>query len=215
MKQVALVSATINTINPIIESISGLKEVRFVNYLDGYLMDKVRREGAVTEESENRMRTMIENAWKDGVDGIIVTCTIFSSRIKQFQKMIPIPIIGADTAMMEKAGKEGGKIALLFTLDKTEKPSRELLEHYCNLSGKPFTIQCFLMENAWKAIQKGNPEEHNALIRKKVEELDNDFDQIILAQVSMAPAVKNLRKEHAEIRTSPVIAFETLMEQIK
>ena len=78
-KQIALVSVTLNAVNPMTEYLSGRDpELHLVNYLDSYLLEKVGNEGGINDSSVRRMFDMLSTACADGADGVILTCTIFS-----------------------------------------------------------------------------------------------------------------------------------------
>lgn len=53
--------------------------------------------------------------------------------------------------------------------------------------------------------------EHNRSICEKIKELSNQYDQIILAQMSMADAPAQEIENRARIYTSPAAACETIL----
>ena len=81
--------------------------------------------------------------------------------------MFSAPIVAADQAMMEQAGKEGGRIALLCTFEGTREISYQLLKLYCELSRKSYEIVPFVLKEAYEEAQKSNLEVHNQMIREK------------------------------------------------
>lgn len=214
MKRIALVSVTLNAVNPMTEYLSGLEDVHVVNYLDSYILEKVRREGKVTDDCMHRMVSMIAHACEDGADGIIITCTIFSAYVEYFRKMFSVPIIGADTAMMELVGKKGGRTAMLCTFDGTEKPSADLLKSCFEKYGSSYELETFVLNEAYEAAQKMQIGRHNELIREKILELEEQFDNIVLAQISMSGAAIGLETNHAKVYTSPSAAYETLKKEL-
>ena len=121
--------------------------------------------------------------------------------------------------MMEQAGKEGGRIALLCTFEGTREISYQLLKLYCELSGKSYEIVPFALKEAYEEAQKSNLEAHNLeghnqMIREKILEIEGDYDQIVLAQMSMADSAAGLETRRARVLTSPAAAYETVMEEI-
>jgi len=72
MKIIALVSVTLNAVNPMTQYLKQYAgDISVVNYLDSYLLDKVNRGGTITDESMGRMFQMLTRACVDGADGII------------------------------------------------------------------------------------------------------------------------------------------------
>ena len=69
-KQIALVSVTLNAVNPMTEYLSSRDpELHLVNYLDSYLLEKVGNEGGINDSSVRRMFDMLSTACADGADG--------------------------------------------------------------------------------------------------------------------------------------------------
>lgn len=215
MKKIALVSVTLNAVNPMTAYLSEMSEIHVVNYLDSYILEKVRNEGKVTDDCMRRMFSMLAQACEDGADGIIITCTIFSAYVEQFQKLLSVPVIGADTAMMEMVGIRGGKTAMLCTFKGTEKPSANLLRNCFEVHKSSYELETFVLEEAYEAAQHMDLEKHDCLIKEKIQELDDRFDNIILAQISMSNAAKGLETNHAKIFTSPAAAYETLKSKFR
>lgn len=89
-KQIALVSVTLNAVNPMTEYLSSRDpELHLVNYLDSYLLEKVGNEGGINDSSVRRMFDMLSTACADGADGVILTCTIFSPYVQYFPACCP------------------------------------------------------------------------------------------------------------------------------
>lgn len=206
MKQIALVGVTMNSIPPMMRALEG-KEVKAVHYLDSYILEKNRKAGHMTDDCMRRMVNMVAHACEDGADGVIITCTIFSKYVSYFREMFSAPIVAADQAMMEQAGKAGGRIALLCTFEGTREISYQL-------SRKSYEIVPFVLKEAYEEAQKSNLEGHNQMIREKILEIEGDYDQIVLAQMSMADSAAGLETRRARVLTSPAAAYETVMEEI-
>ncbi len=210
MKKIALINITPNSISPMMDCISRYPDIKPVQYLDSTILDEIRKEDRITDRCMGRMLSMITKACVDGAEGIILTCTMFSKYVGLFRKLFSVPIVGADVAMMEDAGKSGGNIALLCTFEGTREVSTKLLEKYCKASGNPYTIDTYVLQEAYDAAQTGNIDKHNERIREKIRELDLRYEKIVLAQMSMAGVTKGLKLEHAKLYTSPKSALETI-----
>lgn len=214
MNRIGLVSVTLNAVNPMTDYLSKLSNVYPINYLDSYIIEKVRTEGRMTDDCMRRMTTMIAHACEDGADGIIITCTIFSAYVSQFQKMFSVPIIGADTAMMDLVGKKGGKTALLCTFAGTKQPSTDLLISCFEKYHSEYELDTYVLDEAYQQAQQMNLKLHDEIIQKKIMELDESYENIVLAQISMSNAALDLKTKHAKVYTSPSAAYETLKNLI-
>lgn len=215
MKHIALVSVTLNAVNPMTEYLSKIPDVHVRNYLDDYILEKVKYEGQMTDDCMGRMTSMLAHACEDGADGIIITCTIFSKYINCFREMFSVPIVGADIAMMELVGQQGGRSALVCTFDGTKEISVKRLESCCKKSGKSYEIVPYVLSDAYDAAQHHQMKLHDQIIREQVEKIDLEFDQIVLAQISMANAVKGLKTQRAKLYTSPSAAYETILNEME
>lgn len=213
-KQIALVSATFNAVNPITDYIrKHFPQIKPVNYLDGYLMDKIQQEG-ITDEAKLRIMDLITRACSDGADGIILTCTIFSLYQPHFAGIFSKPIITPDGAMLDEVSRRSGRKAILCTFDGTVETTHKNYIRYCRMNDKPEDVDMYAVPDAFKAIQEGRIDDSYAIIRNKINELDSMYDCIVLAQISMAGAAERIENTHAEIFTSPASAADAIMRLV-
>ncbi len=214
-KQIALVSATFNAVNPMMNYISkNVPYVKPVNYLDGYMMEKIGNEG-ITDECKLRIMDLITRACNDGADGIILTCTIFSLYQPYFSKIFSVPIITPDGAMLDAVSRLSGRTAIICTFDGTvETTKKNYLKYRAQNEMPEDDVDMYTVPDAYEAIQNGDIEESYRLIRTKVNTLDEMYDQIVLAQISMAGAAEGLRTKHAKVYTSPASAVNAILNLI-
>ena len=65
-KQIALVSVTLNAVNPMTEFLTRRDpQLHLVNYLDSYLLEKVGAEDGINDSSVHRMFDMLSIACAD------------------------------------------------------------------------------------------------------------------------------------------------------
>lgn len=214
MKKIALVSITLNAVNPMTEYLQQQPEIEIRNYLDSYLTDKIKADGNVSDAAMERMFHMLSCACRDGADGIILTCTVFSPYVKYFQNLLSVPIIGADAAMMDQVGQKGGSTIVLCTFPAALKPSEKLLhESYRKHENDGRQVVIWLKE-AYLAIQNHDFEKHDEVISGNVIELDGAYDNIVLAQISMAAAGTGIVLKQSQLFLSPEAALKGLLEII-
>lgn len=215
-KTIALVNATINAVNPMTDYMrKHASDYEIVNYLDGFLMSKIRKEGGIKADAVERMISMLAKACQDGASGIIMTCTVFSGHQSAFNQIFPVPIICPDGAMHDAVSKMGGKTAIICTFEGTMETTKKQYCSYCRKNGMPEIVDMYSVPQAFAAIQAGNTALSDQLVRDKVLELDEQYDQIILAQISMAGAADGLVTKHAKVFTSPSSALEEIKKQME
>lgn len=210
-KKLALIHATYNSVEPMtlgVRTYAPDMDVRF--YVDSFLLQKVKEEGGISDAAKGRMLRMIAQACEDGADGIILCCTIFSAYQETFDRLFLVPIISPDGAMLDAVSRAGGRTAILCTFEGTVETTREVYFGYCRRNQMPETVDMYTAPEAFAAIQEGDYETGNRLLREKVMELDQDYDNIVLAQISMSGAAKGLTTQHARVYTSPQSAIEKI-----
>ena len=212
-KQIALVSVTLNAVNPMTEFLTRRDpQLHLVNYLDSYLLEKVGAEGGINDSSVRRMFDMLSTACADGADGVILTCTIFSPYVQYFSGLLSKPVVCPDGAMLDEAAGCPGRTAILCTFTGTVEITRGM---YCDCRkkrGLPEEVDMYVVDGAYEAGKRRDFETHDRLIREEVARLDGLYDQIVLAQISMAHAGEGLRTGRARIFTSPESAYRSLMQ---
>ncbi len=215
MATLAMVSATLNSVDPMMKYIHGNnKNLEVRNYLDDYLITKVKQEGGIKAESVRRMFDMLSTACNDGADAILLTCTIFSSYAEKFSELLGIPIICPDKAMLMNVAAKEGRKAIVCTFSGTVELTHNLYKQCCKELNADDTVDMIVLDEAYQAIQQGKFEQFNQLIQKRLLEIDEEYDHIILAQISMARVTENFHISHAKLYTSIASAYEEVMKVI-
>lgn len=215
-KNVALVSVTLNAVNPMMRYLkANVPEWSMRNYLDSYLLEKVGLEGKVTDDSMGRMLDMITKACKDGADAVLVTCTIFSAFQPYFSRIFSVPIFTPDGAMLDEVSKKTGKKAIICTFHGTVDITKNQYQTYCRKNNMPEDADMYTVPDAYAAAGRSDMDTCYQIIRNKVLELDEQYDHIVLAQISMAGAAEELRTKHANVYTSPQSAVNALKQALE
>ncbi|MDD6281965.1 MAG: hypothetical protein PUA70_00880 [Oribacterium sp.] len=213
--QIALISTTINAVGPMTAHVrKAAPEYKVVNYLDGYMMDKIKTEGGIYPESISRMLDMIGKAFRDGAEGVIMTCTVFSPWADIFTQTFQKPVVPADIAMLDSASKYPGRTAIICTFEGTIDTTRNAYFTYRRKNHMPEKVDMYPIPDAFAAAQASNMDECNRLVAEKIKELDSEYDQIILAQISMSGAAELVETKHARVFTSPSEALKTLQAKL-
>lgn len=206
-----LISVTRNAVEPIMQAAFGTT-LQITNYLDEGLQALVREEKGVTDKSVARMVGLIDLAIQDGAEVVLLTCTVFTPIIERLQTLFSVPIISADGAMLEQAVKLNKKTAILCTFPASIQSSSTVFESIAAREGIDVKPDMFLLEDAAQANKNGDKELHDRLIAKKAVELSNQYEVIVLAQISMSQAVLLLQDVEATVLTSPKSAVNKILK---
>lgn len=211
MKQVGIIHITQNSVNPITECFQKKgSEIKIFNYLDGFILDKIKMEGGITSSSIKRMLHMVGTAFEDGADAVLISCTMFSPYVDYFSDIFKKPVISADRAMFDEVTQKPAKTAILCTFAGTITPTMSLYSDSAKKNNITPNGVIFVVEGALDAINNGDTGAFVNLIQKKALELDGEYEQIVFAQISMAPALENLNLKTARVFTSPLSALEAV-----
>ena len=180
------------------------------NYLDSYLLEKVGKEDGVNDASVKRMFDLVATAADDGADAILITCTIFSPYAEVFSKVLSKPVVSPDQAMLDAVAAKNGKTAIICTFIGTVEITRKMYQSRCRAAGVPDDVDLYVADGALDALNEGDWDTFHERIRKKVRELDAEYDNIVLVQISMAGAARGMELQHAALFCSPESAYQTV-----
>lgn len=213
--KLGIVSVTLNAVNPIVQFLQSTHgDIKYLNYLDSGLIERVNIEGKISDISMERMKILIQNAKSDSVDGVLLTCTAFSPYADEFSKEFGIPVVAADSAMIESALDLGEKTAILYTFSSTRISTQNLIGNIETRRERKLDYELVFVDGAFDEIQKGNHKLHDSLIADKIKSLEGSSRLILLAQISMVGAIANYEGK-TKVLTSPESAICELKKRIK
>jgi len=210
----ALVSVTLSAAAVMDGLFKKEKGISAAHYLDEGLQALVQREGAVTRNSLSRLHALLSLAVSDSSDVILLTCTVFTPHLGAVRERCTVPVISADGAMMNRAAETGGRTAILCTFEPAAVTSRQVYAEACRTVGKDNRSDIFLLEDAAQAMKEGDVGKHDRLISERAAELTERYDQLVLAQMSMAGAAGLIKSPRAKVLTSPRCALEAVLEKM-
>lgn len=109
-----------------------------------------------------------------------------------------------DRALAEAALRTGNRIAVLFAVETTEGPTRNLFEAVAASMNPAARIEMIHVPGAWDTFRSGDAEGYFRKIADCIDRLEPGYDVIALAQASMAPAA---RLSQRDVLTSPGVVF--------
>lgn len=147
MPQIALVSITLNAVNPIVDYFhKHAPQWKIMNYLDSNLTSRIHQDGGVRPSSMGRMFDMLSHAAEDGADVILITCTVFSAYADDFSRLLGIPVVSPDRSMLRAVAEQDGKAAILYTFSGTLENTRKLYYECRRSAGRREAVDMILVE---------------------------------------------------------------------
>ncbi|EGO64814.1 aspartate/glutamate racemase family protein [Acetonema longum] len=216
MIKIGLIHTTANSMQPINEAFRELApEVKVLNFLDEGLMEEINHHTGITPTMVRRLLALLDNAEKAKVDGILLTCSVFSPYVEDIRKFMAAPVLSADMAMLEKAVQMGTKIGVIATVETAGPTSEGLLKAIAKRQQKNITVHTHVLTEAFTALKNGDANLHNKMIQQKALDLAAESDIVLLAQMSMTRAVKDFGPLRVPLLTSPEISVKAILAEIK
>lgn len=201
-----------DTVKFLKERVPGVR-VEFIT--DSTLLSDVRTAGAPTEAVIKRMTLYAKAAEISGADLIVNSCSTVGEVADIYAAEVNIPVMKVDEPMAREAVRLGEKIAIIATVETTLAPSRRMIEKIGAEQGKTMQCEQFLQQEAWDALQKGNPEEHNRILLEEIRKLDETgYDAIVMAQVSMRALLPSLEDTKTPVLCSFYSGYGAVAEKL-
>ena len=200
--KVGLIHTTLNSVEPSNAAFHKLdKNIETVNYLNEGIMPELRSSGA----SSHILQQMMQLAWAAeaaGCQGIMLNCSLMTPYAEKMAKLVNIPLISADIAMLEYVVVKASKVVVIATVP-TAGPTTKNID-----------VEVKIVQGAFAALNNGDAGRHNEIIQQAAKEYDGNVDLIVFAQISMVRALEGLKLK-TQVVTSPEISARTLLEKIK
>ena len=141
---------------------------------------------------------------------VLFTCSSFGAAIEAKARITRVPVLKPNEAMFEQALALGTKIGMLTTFPPAAVPMEAEFRAEASRRGIAATIETSCVAEAMVAAKSGDYERHNQLLCEAASRFA-DFDVLLLAQFSMAPALHEVRQGIAlPVLSSPRAAVEKL-----
>lgn len=180
-------------------------EIRHVT--DESLLADAIEAGAVPAGTEARLAGRVRTALEDGADLVVVTCSSMGGATQAIAAREGWPLERIDVAMADRAVELGRRIAVLATLPSALEPTAALVRARAGARGGAIELVPRLAEGAFAALQAGDPERHDALVRAAIRSVLREVDVIVLAQASMGRVIDSLG---AEAAVTPILVSTEL-----
>lgn len=204
-------SATISSLDKLVkEKMDG---VEIIHFLDDSILGDMKERHNVDFVRE-RWISYAGTLERLGVDAVLSACSTVGEIAEEANKLLAVPVYRIDEAMCEKAVEMGNVISVLATLASTLEPTVRLVERKSAAAGKALKINTVLIQDAYDALMEGKKDVHDAKVAETVERYLDNSDVVVLAQASMAGAVRPEGKNAGKILTSPALGVERLKKNL-
>ncbi len=182
-------------------------DTELFHIVDESLLNVTRKTGALTAVTRRRVLGYLESAAEAGADLVLVTCSSIGPAVDAARDFVPVPVLRVDEPMADEAVRLGTRVGVIATLRTTLEPTAALVERRARAAGKDVDVVANVCDGAFEALQSGDRDRHDELVREGLREIVAGVDVVVLAQASMARVVDSLPEEE---RTVPILSSPRL-----
>jgi len=196
------VNLTIRAMQPFLEKY--IPDIAVVHLCDDTIQrDNIRAGvGVIPKTNYYKFAQYAHNLQEAGADMILLACSTFNYAAELARPM------------MELAVCAGPRVGLLATLATTVPSSERLLRIVAAERKKEVEVTTVLREEAFRAIQKGDVETHNAILLEEIEKLSGLVDSIVMAQLSMSALAPHLTGTRVPVYDSGTTGFGRIRQML-
>lgn len=186
------------------------------NIVDESLLKNTIRSGELQKVTMRRLAGHVWSAVDAGADAVMVTCSSVGPAVDATAPFCPVKLFRVDEAMADEAIDLGARIGVLATLRTTLGPTRDLVERRAARRAKPVSLSHSVCEGAFEALQRGDRERHDGLVKAELLKIAKSVDVVVLAQASMARVAEGLPRGELSVPvlSSPELAVKRLSRDL-
>lgn len=212
--KIAVMNATKLSIDPVDQAAKQFPDVEIFHFMDEGMSWLGKKEGRISGKNLSRMVALMQSAQELGVDGILLSCTIFSPYIDLLKPYTDLPLVAADIGVFEKAASMYQKIGAVVSFEPTMESVAWVVDR-CRKTVRPdFDVEQKLAKGAFAAAAAGDVEGHNRAIYETALSFQ-DKEAIVLSQMSQVRALPLFENFPIPVLTSPSVSLGLLAEEIR
>ena len=206
---------TIKAMEPYIRKY--IPDVQIMHLCDDTIQrDNIRAgAGVIPKVNYYKFAQYAHNLEEAGVDLILLACSTFNYAAELGRPLVDTPIAQIDRPMMEKAVRTGRRIGLLATLETTVPSSERLLDIAAAEAGVQIERKTVLCSEAFEEYSRGNIEKHNEILVRAIDQLAEEVDCIVMAQLSMSALAPYLKDTKVPVYNSGETGFARVREMLE
>ncbi|MBQ6196696.1 MAG: hypothetical protein IJK47_04610 [Lachnospiraceae bacterium] len=204
---IGIIHATVNAVAPVMRQFKKTRpDIIISNYVDEGLLAYADEKGQVSPAGFRKFLRIIDQAIRDNVDGILIACSVYCQYKDLFSGFTEVPLTAIDEYMIAAAVTKGSRIGAIATTNAAiPVVERQLLTEAAK-KGKKIQIRKEFLKDASACLRNGEAVKHDEMIGRAAMGLINDhYDVVVLAQVSMTNAKEKILASHPEIRSDQIL----------
>ena len=204
---IGLIHSTRLVVDPVHQVVaSQCPDAEIINIVDEGILKVLFELGEINERITDWLGRLVDSAVGTGADMAVLSCSSLSPAVNDVREKVSIPFLKIDEPMAEQAVRTSDRIGLVATNHTTPKPSTMLIEEVAQRFGKKVTVVPRVQADAFLKLSNGDVDGHDNVVVKAVEELLQETDVVILAQISIA-RVKDKLDEKTKARVYSSLDF--------
>lgn len=213
--KIAVMNATKLSIGPVDAAAKEFPGLEIFHFMDEGMSYLGKQEGRISAKNLSRMVRLIHSAEELGVDGILLSCTIFSPCIDLLLPYTDLPMVAADIGVFEQAARLYRRIGAVVSFEPTMDSVAWVVQRCRDRIRPNFDAELRLASGAFAAAAAGDEEGHNRAIYEAATALCPGREAIVLAQMSHVRAMPLFRDFPLPVLTSPSVSLALLQEKIR
>jgi Asp/Glu/hydantoin racemase len=200
-------------IDPVVDAFRQLwPAARVTNLLEDSLAPDLAAAGSITPAITARFVELAQYSERCGADAVLFTCSAFGTAIEEAKRLVRIPVLKPNEAMLDEALQAGSNVAVLATFEPTIPSLKSELQKLALDRGIELMIKTRAIPAAVTALQQGRGAEHDSLIVAAAKDIGK-CDALVLSQFSMARAAPGIPQTPGrKVLTSPESAVNRLKQ---
>jgi len=204
---IGLIHSTRLVVDPVHQVVSSqCPDAEIIHIVDEGILKVLFELGEINERITDWLGRLVNSAAETGADMAVLSCSSLSPAVNDVREKISIPFLKIDEPMAEQAVRTADRIGLVATNHTTPKPSTMLIEEVAQRLGKEVVIVPRVQADAFLKLNQGDVDGHDQVVIQAVEELLQDVDVVLLAQISIA-RVKTKLDEKTKARVYSSLDF--------
>jgi aspartate/glutamate racemase len=207
----------IHTVNGLVDMFTALSRelvpgAKLCHIVDETLIQRVLAAGGLTPAIYRRVAEHSAAAEQNGAAAVQLTCSSISPCADTAQRLVSVPVLKVDEAMVESAVAKYRKVGIIATAPTTLKPSTDLVYQKAGARQGPIEVESVLCAGAFDAFLAGRVDEHDKIVRGHLLDLMRKVEVVLLAQASMKRIADALEEKEkvTPVLSSPRLAVERL-----
>lgn len=178
------------------------------------LLQEARKQGGITPQLRKQVQEELVAAAQHA-DVVVCTCSSIGSVAEMLTSENEKTFLRIDRPMAEEAVRRWSRIIVAATVSSTLQPTRALLLDVAHHQQKEVQLIDALCADAWQQFELGNREAYLMAIAEQLQQVAEMGDGIVLAQASMAEALRYCPNLGTPVLASPRSGLEAAIALVR